>query len=110
MNASTPGPLQPQHGDIMLTRPSHSVVRYTVGEASGTVLFSGPSREDAIRLARLLAQEQGVDLWYCDDRTCLLLECYGRHLRSDRSDDGSSAQGGAVSPQPAPVFEGRLSS
>ena len=79
--------LQPRHGDVVLTRPSASVVSYSVRELAGGIRFTVSSKDEAVRLARGLAQRQAVDLWYCEGERCLLLECYGR---GDRSRSGET--------------------
>jgi hypothetical protein len=73
---------QPQNGDIVVTRPSAAVVSYSVRQLAGQVQFTASSRDEAVRLARGLAQRESVYLWYCEERKCLLLECYGTRARS----------------------------
>jgi hypothetical protein len=68
----------PQDGDLVVTLESKSAVRFIVRQVPGVVQFSASSRDEAVRIARGLAQKHSVDLWYSEHDTCRLLEAYRR--------------------------------
>jgi hypothetical protein len=75
-STTAPGRLRPQEGDVVVTRESRSVVRYTVRQLPGVEQFSGAVKDESIRLARSFAQRHGVDLWYGENGIYVLLEAY----------------------------------
>ena len=57
----------PQDGDLVVTRESHSAVRYTIREVPGDPQVSMAARDEALRLAQQFASRRGVDVWYAED-------------------------------------------
>ena len=76
----------PRSGDVIVVREKDSVIRYTVRQLPATGQQLGASsRDEAIRLARGLAQTQAVDLWYSEDGTYRLLEAYRPAISRSRN-------------------------
>jgi hypothetical protein len=68
------GRSRPQEGDVVVARESHSAVRYTVRQLPGVEQIGGSVKDEAVRLARSFAQQHGVDLWYSEYGSYVLLE------------------------------------
>jgi hypothetical protein len=80
--SESPNPIAhslPRDGDVVVTRESTPVVKYTVRQVPGVVQFHASARDEAMQLARGFAQRSAVDLWSSEDGIYRLLEAYRRH-------------------------------
>jgi hypothetical protein len=75
-NSDTSAAPAPQDGDFIVTRETKSIVRYSVRQLPGDVQFSASFPEEAVRIARVLARKQGVNLWYSENGSARLLQTY----------------------------------
>ena len=70
--------MRPQDGDLVVARGATPTAPYTVGSHPGGARFSVSKRDEALGVARGLAQRSEVDLWYAEAAAYRLLEVYRR--------------------------------
>jgi len=68
--------MDPQDGDVIVTRENRSPVRFTIGQLPSSAQFSVATRAEAIRIARTYAQKHLVDIWYEQEEHQRLLAAY----------------------------------
>jgi hypothetical protein len=75
-NIRSDEPARPQDGDIVIARESRGSTRYTMRQLPNKAQLSAESQDDAVRLARVFAWANAVNIWYMDGGTLHLLVVY----------------------------------
>jgi hypothetical protein len=68
-------PMSPRPDDVVVTPPSPGNDGYVVRRPKGRGRVEA-TRQDALRVARMVAIRRGVNLWFCDGPAYRLLEVY----------------------------------
>ena len=68
--------IQPRTGDVLVERESGFPVTFVIRPVPYAAPLAASTRDAALRVARRLAADSGVDLWYCEHGAYRLLEMY----------------------------------
>jgi hypothetical protein len=85
---STIGPV-PREGDIVVTRTSEPIPRYTIRKIPGEPQILSRTRQQAVQMARRFAQQYRVDVWMAGGLDVQLIASYrtaGDQTRVEESD------------------------
>ena len=77
---SKPTRMRPQDGDVVVERESKFPMTFVIRPVPHAAPLAASARDPALGLARRLAAEKSVDLWYYEHGGYRLLEMY----RADR--------------------------